>query len=44
VEKEYIDIEIYKLTNSIENRITGDSFNIQVVKLMYLKLGYNNLN
>ncbi len=28
-----IDIEIDKLTNSIENRITGDSFNTQVIKV-----------
>jgi hypothetical protein len=29
----YIDIEIDKLTNSIENRITGDVFDTEVVQL-----------
>lgn len=28
-----VDIEIDKLTNSIENRITGDSFDTQVIEL-----------
>lgn len=28
-----VDIEIDKLTNSIENRITGDSFDTQVLEL-----------
>ena len=31
--REPVDIEIDRLTNSIENRITGDSFNTQVIKV-----------
>ncbi|WP_298767643.1 hypothetical protein [uncultured Polaribacter sp.] len=31
--KQFISIEIDKLTNSIENRITGDSFDTQVLKI-----------
>ena len=31
--KKYIDIEIDKLTNSIENRITGDVFDTKIVQL-----------
>ncbi len=33
VKKQYIDVEIDKLTNSIEDRITGDVFNTEVVRL-----------
>lgn len=32
--RRYIDIEIDKLTNSIENRITGDVFDTNVVQLL----------
>ncbi|MDR2680874.1 MAG: hypothetical protein LBC47_08720 [Tannerella sp.] len=32
-EEIYIDIEIDKLTNSIENRITGDIFDTEVIQL-----------
>ena len=28
-----VDIEIDRLTNSIENKITGDSFDTQVIQL-----------
>ncbi|ANQ48598.1 MULTISPECIES: hypothetical protein [Flammeovirga] len=33
MEKRYIEVEIDKLTNSIENVITGDSFNTQVLPI-----------
>jgi len=44
--KKYVDIEIDKLTNSIENRITGDSFDTQVLEinkkdLSKLRIGWN---
>jgi len=41
-----IDIEIDKLTNSVENRISGDSFNTQVIELTEkdLKQLYSNWN
>jgi len=32
-ERRYIDIEIDKLTHSIENRITGDVFSTEVIRL-----------
>ena len=31
--EKYVDIEIDKLTNSIENRITGDVFDTEIVQL-----------
>ena len=41
-----IDIEIDKLTNSIENRITGDSFDTQVIEVTSSDLQFieNNWN
>lgn len=33
MQKELINIEIDKLTNSIENRITGDSFDTQILEI-----------
>ena len=41
-----VSIEIDKLTNSIENRITGDNFNTQVLEVIgkdksSLKKGWN---
>jgi len=33
VENKFVNIEIDKLTNSIENRITGDSFDTKVIPL-----------
>lgn len=46
MKKLLVDIEIDKLTNSIENRITGDSFDTQVIELQKddlpkLKEGWN---
>lgn len=32
--KQYFDIEIDKLTNSIENRVTGDVFNTEAIRLL----------
>ncbi|MFY0605900.1 MAG: hypothetical protein JXR10_04240 [Cyclobacteriaceae bacterium] len=33
MQNSHVDIEIDKLTNSVENRISGDSFNTQVIEL-----------
>lgn len=44
--RKFVHIEVDKLTNSIENRITGDSFNTDVIKiengdLSEIKSGWN---
>ncbi len=44
--KKFVNIEIDKLTNSIENHVTGDSFNTQVIEindndLEFLESGWN---
>ena len=46
MEKRFINIEVDMLTNSIENRITGDKFDTQVIKIekrdiSKLKKGWN---
>lgn len=46
MEKKFINIKIDKLTNSIENRISGDKFNTQIIEitkndLSKLKSGWN---
>lgn len=39
-----IDIEIDKLTNSIENRISGDSFDTMVLDFTKTEKGYKKTN
>ena len=44
--RKFVNIEIDRLTNSIENRVTGDSFNTQVIEikkddLQFLESGWN---